>query len=604
MPKKNSILHSILYISKFDAFIFGLIAIHAMCDTISNVIPILLSATIIDQIIQGKEMLPVLTVAVIGVGITFLLKLLGGFLNKHIKIRQIKCYRMFNFEVAKKAVTVDFPQVENSKVYELKQRMKEDYNWGAGIFSVFESFTSVMTALFSLISNGIILMPFFQSKSMFQSKYAFLFLGTILFMSILGIVLGTKVFSKYIFKIMDQISQRTKLFYYFMLDGAFNYKSGKDVRMYNTRNLILDYMERNELSFMRKGYGKMARLSGLEELLKGVSNGIVIGFSYLLAALEQMAGNITIGNMVKYATCLHQVSQSFIQLVLSANQFFINAKRQESRLEFFQIPDVLEKGHDKVPNIESLDYEISFHNVTFRYSDSEKPVLDKVSFTIHKGDSIAIVGMNGSGKTTLIKLLCRLYDPEEGIITLNNVDIKTFEYEEYLSLLSVVFQDFQLFSFGIGENLAADFTYDTKRGEQCLADAGFAERYQRLEDGLETILYHDFEKDGVEVSGGEAQKIAIARALYKDAPIIILDEPTAALDPIAESEIYESFHNIVKNRTAIYISHRLSSCKFCKRIMVLEQGKIVQVGTHDELVQDEQGKYFELWNAQAQYYLL
>ena len=210
--------------------------------------------------------------------------------------------------------------------------------------------------------------------------------------------------------------------------------------------------------------------------------------------------------------------------------------------------------------------------------------------------------MNGSGKTTFIKLLCRLYDPTEGQILLNGIDIRKYNYGEYMNIFSVVFQDFQLFALPLGQNVAGQVDYDPVRAEDCLQKAGFGDRLEKMPKGLETYLYKDYDKDGVDISGGEAQKIAIARALYKDAPFIILDEPTAALDPIAEAEIYEKFDEIVEDKTAIYISHRLSSCKFCDRIAVFHEGSVIQQGTHTQLLSDEAGQYYALWNAQAQYY--
>ncbi len=214
-----------------------------------------------------------------------------------------------------------------------------------------------------------------------------------------------------------------------------------------------------------------------------------------------------------------------------------------------------------------------------------------------------MVGLNGSGKTTFIKLLCRLYDPQEGVITLNGIDIKKYDYEEYMTLFSVVFQDFCVFSFPLGQNVTTSLEYDEQKVWRCLEQAGFAERAEKMPKGLDTALYKDFEEDGVEISGGEAQKIALARALYKDAPFIVLDEPTAALDPVSEHEIYERFNQFVGAKTAIYISHRLSSCRFCDQIAVFDHGRLIQTGSHDELLADEQGKYHELWHAQAQYYV-
>ena len=196
-----------------------------------------------------------------------------------------------------------------------------------------------------------------------------------------------------------------------------------------------------------------------------------------------------------------------------------------------------------------------------------------------------------------------MYDPTEGEILLNGINIRKYNYAEYMDIFSVVFQDFKLFALPLGENVAAGRQYHAEQVEDCLKKAGFADRLAKMPEGLDTYLYKEYDKTGVDVSGGEAQKIAIARALYKDAPFLILDEPTAALDPIAEAEIYAKLNEIVGDKTAIYISHRLSSCKFCDKILVFHQGTVIQQGTHSELVADEGGEYYTLWNAQAQYYI-
>ena len=226
-----------------------------------------------------------------------------------------------------------------------------------------------------------------------------------------------------------------------------------------------------------------------------------------------------------------------------------------------------------------------------------------VSLTFHSGQKTAIVGRNGSGKTTFIKLLCRLYDPTEGQILLNDIDIRRYDYRQYLSILAVVFQEFRLLSFGLGQNIASNMNYDSEKAGRCLEQVGFGERLHKLPLGLSTVLYKVFDETGVTISSGEAQKIALARALYKEeAFLIILDEPTAALDPKAESEIYGKMNEMTDGKTAIFISHRLSSCRFCRNIIVFHEGELVQCGSHEELVADKSGEYYELWNAQAQYY--
>ena len=265
------------------------------------------------------------------------------------------------------------------------------------------------------------------------------------------------------------------------------------------------------------------------------------------------------------------------------------------------IPNRMYQGSLTTEKRSDRNYEVEFRDVSFRYPDTDQWVLRHVNIKFRVGSRLAVVGMNGSGKTSFIKLLCRLYDPTEGEILLNGINIRKYRYDEYIRIFSVVFQDFKLLALPLGENVAGSAEYDRERVKKCLSDAGFTQRLESLPKGLDTYLYKDLKEEGVDISGGEAQKIAIARALYKDAPFIILDEPTAALDPIAEAEIYSRFNDIMTDKTAIYISHRLSSCKFCDEIAVFHEGEIVQKGTHDQLVADTTGKYYELWNAQAQY---
>ncbi|MBQ6408367.1 MAG: ABC transporter ATP-binding protein [Butyrivibrio sp.] len=274
----------------------------------------------------------------------------------------------------------------------------------------------------------------------------------------------------------------------------------------------------------------------------------------------------------------------------------------EDTYEFLDYPNNMYQGSLTTEKRRDNKYEIEFRNVSFKYPGSNSYALKNVNLKFNIGEKLAIVGMNGSGKTTFIKLLCRLYDPTEGTILLNGIDIRKYRYDEYMNIFSIVFQDFKLFAMPLGENVATSSDYDKEKVLSVLEKAGFGERLEKMSKGLETHLYKQLDKEGVEISGGEAQKIAIARALYKDAPFIILDEPTAALDPVAEAEIYEKFSEMVDDRTAVYISHRLSSCKFCDEIAVFHDGRVVQKGTHFDLLQDSKGKYYELWNAQAQYY--
>lgn len=326
------------------------------------------------------------------------------------------------------------------------------------------------------------------------------------------------------------------------------------------------------------------------------------GVIYAYVCLKAYAGAFDIGMVTQYIGASTTLFLGISLLLQTWSDYRSNVPFLETAFEYLDIPNKMYQGSLTTEKRADRNYEIEFRDVSFRYPGSEEYALRHVNMKFRVGSRLAVVGQNGSGKTTFIKLLCRLYDPTEGEILLNGINIRKYRYEEYMQIFSVVFQDFKLFALPLGQNVAACREYDAENVTQCLQKAGFSARLASMPKGLKTNLYKEMDSEGVEISGGEAQKIAIARALYKDAPFIILDEPTAALDPIAEAEIYEKFNEIAGDKTAIYISHRLSSCKFCDEIAVFDAGCVVQKGTHESLVADKDGKYHALWEAQAQYY--
>ncbi len=323
---------------------------------------------------------------------------------------------------------------------------------------------------------------------------------------------------------------------------------------------------------------------------------------YIFVCLKAWGGAYGVGSITQYIGATTALSGGVSGLLRFFGNLRNNAPFLQTVFDFLDTPNEMRQGSLSTGKSTGNTYEIEFRNVSFKYPSSDEYVLKNLSLKFKVGQRLAVVGQNGSGKTTFIKLICRLYDPTEGEIYLNGVDIREYDYQQYMDIFSVVFQDFKLLSFSLGQNVAASADYDTLRASECLNKAGFGERLQTLPKDLDTCLFKDFEKEGVDVSEGEAQKIALARALYKDAPFVILDEPTASLDPIAEFEVYEKMNEIVGDKTAVFISHRLSSCRFCNEIVVFNEGQLIQHGSHDELIEDKEGKYYELWNAQAQYY--
>lgn len=322
--------------------------------------------------------------------------------------------------------------------------------------------------------------------------------------------------------------------------------------------------------------------------------------AYLVIGARALYGVLPIGDVLLYAGSVTRAMSDLQTFLATGSEFdYINSYLSTYE-DFIAQPSMAYDGTLPIEKRDDGQYEFAFHDVSFSYPGTNIPVLEHVTLSFAVGEKTALVGRNGAGKTTLIKLLCRLYEPTSGYITLNGIDIRKYSYKEYTQAFSVVFQDFHLFSLPLDENIAAGTEIDEATLQSSLAKVGLTDRVQQLPQGVRTRLYNN-NGSGVDLSGGEAQRTAIARALYKDAPFVILDEPTAALDPIAEAEIYEQFSQMTAGKTAVYISHRMSSCKFCDRIIVLDHGRIAEDGTHDTLLANH-GIYANLYETQAQYY--
>jgi len=380
--------------------------------------------------------------------------------------------------------------------------------------------------------------------------------------------------------------------------------AAKDIRIYQQGDAIStllhnQFSQSEHIHIVSHEEGSVfAKIAGI--------HATVLGCIYLLATARASAGVFDAGRIVRYIGAITALMGSITNIIRLFSRLWNNCGYLSVLFEFMDIPfdsqNLLQSNFLTIPKVNN--FTIVFENVSFRYPGAKTDALDNVSFELPQRGCMAVVGRNGSGKSTMIKLLCRLYNPTQGRILLNGTDIQQYTYSSYRKLLSVVFQDFHLLPLSLGQNVAALSTVNPGLAEECLMRAGMDPHSKQFSNGLDTILYKDFDINGVAISGGEAQKIAIARALYKQAPLIVLDEPTAALDPIAEQEIYEHLHKVVEDdgKKVIFISHRLSSCRFCDSIAVFDEGKLVQQGTHQNLLKDQNGVYHQLWLAQAQYY--
>ena len=395
-----------------------------------------------------------------------------------------------------------------------------------------------------------------------------------------------------------EYSKLDKLFFFF-LNMFQDYNTAKEIRLYKEQELIertaVDKIITSGEKVLRKTSMFSARSSSMIAVL-----GAVVGFGvYLFIGVKGYYGLYGIGSLILFSGSFMQIISGIMRM---ATTFGRSAELIPLAQYYFEIMNTKDEMTYGDKTFDTDSFEIEFDNVSFKYPGSTTYALRNINFKINNGEHLAVVGKNGSGKTTFIKLLCRFYDVDEGEIRINGVNIKEYTKESILRLYSVVFQDFKLFSLPVYQNLCANEEYKKDKLFDALEKVGLLNRIMKMPHQEETYIYKDLDKDGIDISGGEAQRLALARAHYKDAPIIILDEPTASLDPVAEKEIYDRFNNFVENKTAIYISHRLSSCVFCDRVAVFDSAQLVENGSHRELLEDKDSKYFELWNVQAQYY--
>ncbi|MCH9275704.1 ABC transporter ATP-binding protein/permease [Bifidobacterium amazonense] len=516
--------------------------------------------------------------------------------------------------VADKLMDLDFPIADDQRTYDTVSSIRQNNNFnGRGLSESVQVLNEALPALFQ-IAGGVALSVSLFTSPVPESGGQLALLNSPWCAVLMVVVLaGVVVLSSACYAHGDGFwvgfaedgRFGNRVFAFFGASFA-NDKRAMDCRMYGQFEHVAIPFWRANNSFDAHSPAMRRVLWPLtlwQSLSVAVST-MLIGVVYAFVCLKAWGGAFGVGSVTQYVGAITTAFTGLSTLLKSAGRVRNNAPFLKTVFDFLDTPNTMYQGSLTTEKRTDRQYDVEFRDVSFRYPNAadDQWALRHVNLRFRVGSRLAVVGENGSGKTTFIKLLCRLYDPTEGRILLNGIDIRKYRYDEYLRIFAVVFQDFQLLALPLGQNVACAARYDRELAADCLDKADFGDRLASMPHGLDTSLYKDLDQSGVQVSGGEAQKIAIARALYRDAPFIVLDEPTAALDPIAEAQIYAKFDEIAGNKTAVYISHRLSSCKFCDDIAVFDHGNIVQYGTHDQLVSDQSGKYHQLWQAQAQYY--
>ena len=591
--------------------VFVSLLLSSVVKAVTPYVTIFLSARIIDELSGERRPDQLLRWVVLTLACTAACALLQGVLTRWSNYAKGCAGQLDDQLYMDKMVGLDYADVDRQAVFDLYAQIRQNENWaGWGIRKTISYFESFVTAVVQVLGGVGLSVSLFLSPVPAGSGLAFLnhplsaaaILGLMLLAAVVSPMCANRA-NRYWTDYAATVRLTNRILSFYPLVSMDRARAA-DVRIYQQQeNVCEPYLDRND-DFAPDSYisriarGPMGLLNALSQCVSVALTALV----YAFVCLKAWAGAFGVGYITQYVGAITQLFRGLSVLLETMGQIRANGEFLQLNFEYLDLPNRMYQGSLTTEKRADRKYEVEFRDVSFRYPDTDQWALRHVNIKFRVGSRLAVVGRNGSGKTTFIKLLCRLYDPTEGEILLNGIDIRKYRYDDYMRIFSVVFQDFKLLALPLGENVAGAANYDRTRAEKCLTDAGFGDRLSAMPRGLDTWLYKDLNEDGVDISGGEAQKIAIARALYKDAPFLILDEPTAALDPVAEAEIYSKLNDIVEDRTAVYISHRLSSCKFCDEIAVFEGGRIVQQGSHEALLAEEGGTYSTLWHAQAQYY--
>ncbi len=592
--------------ARFEPWLLPLTVILAVATGAKPFINIYFSARIVAELSGAGDTKTLTALVAVCLGLNLAFLILTEWLSPTFYTLRNRMYQKERLAIENKLFTIDYAKLENSDFQELVHLHSESME---KIFSAFVQLCWMLrdfiSGLTTLICAFVILLPLFRigltktGEGFIHSPAFFLVLFAAIAVSVVIILLLSSHTSKVWFQSNERYGKLNRLFRCYR-DILANYNSGKEVRLYKEQALIEKEATEELLTkgetILRETSQKSAAASSYIAII-----GALVGFGvYVFIGVKGLLGLFDIEALIRYTGAFMQIIAGVTSIAVT---FGKNAELVPNLEYYFKIIDTKPEMEYGDREIDLNNVDIEFRDVYFRYPGAKADTLKGINLHIRAGERLAVVGRNGSGKTTFIKLLCRLYDADRGEILVNGVNIKSLSRDCCMRLFSVVFQDFKLFSLSVADNLTSGATADPVRLRQSLYEADVLERVERMAKKEETTLYKDIDKDGVEVSGGEAQKLALARALYKDAPVVVLDEPTAALDPVAEHKIYQQFNAFVEGKTAIYISHRLSSCRFCDTIAVFKKGELVGAGTHDDLLADADGEYSRLWNAQAKYYL-
>lgn len=595
--------------NKIMPYYWGWCVVKVLAETFSPYFGLFMSAQMVNELAGACDLRKLLILAAITVAGGFAISLATRALQNHCGLLDSLSWQRQESYMVDMQNRMQFEHLENPDVVLMRSKISAELNsTGGGLPTVLQSVPNLLRGLFNMIFSVSLTVSMFTLTASGEFQGFLKFINSpfsalmIVAVIIVNAFLAAKITTN---KECESDDARSGVAEDNVRYGAYMNLWGADMTVFKLHRIVIDEIEKYQLNppWLRK----LSQVSVKYNAMSAILDTTVDIAVYLFVALKAFIGTFGIGNLILYQGTIRRFIGAIDGLSSDVSRLRYNNRYLIRLYEYLDLPNDMYQGTLAVEKRDDIDYQIEFRDVSFKYPRTDFWALRHVNLTFKIGDKLAIVGENGSGKTTFIKLLCRLYDPTEGKILLNGIDITRYRYDEYMALFSVVFQDYTLFDFPLGEIVAANLDYDEARVRDCLIRAGMEEKILSLdaddkhEPTLSRAIGRGYDAEGIELSGGERQKTALARALYKDAPFVLLDEPTAALDPIAEAAVYENFNRIANDKTSVFISHRLSSCRFCDTIAVFDQGRLVQNGNHEALV-TESGKYQALWFAQAQYY--
>lgn len=586
---------------------FFIYLFNALLQSLFPYIAVYGSALILDAIIQHQETSAIMTIVYWMIAVALLVGILIRIFGEWINAYDNRIHTIIARKMSAKTYTLGYAQIEDQKTLRLLQAADDAANGSGGLPSFMANMGLAIQGLSSLVYSIVLLRGIFVWATPIAGDQLSAFLAnpwsalTIFGATILVLLAALPLMSlsnKWSYQAMNDNVEGNRRFGYFYTICN-DYQSGKDIRLFSLQKMLIS-LQKNDKYGVNKTWEDFNHKDIIISSLISLFYSILSFVAYAFLGLKALYGYISVGSALAYAGAVTLLATGLGNIIGGLVGQSLNADYLQNYFIYLNLKPNVTFGQEKLDETQPLS--VTFDHVSFTYPNQQEPALIDVSLTLHPGEKLAIVGVNGAGKTTLMKLLCRFYDPDSGTIYVNGKPLSSYDEESSYRLYAIVFQDFKLFSFPIKENVASGQSIDEDKVIACLQKAGIYERVLSFKNGINTVLYNRSDDVGIEISGGEAQKIAIARALYKNSPLVILDEPTSALDPKSEAEIYEKFGTLVAHKTAVFISHRMSSTKFCDHIAVINGGRLAEYGNHTELMRLENGLYRKMWDAQAQYY--